>query len=539
MIKFKRTLTSLVILFLVACQHTPPATTSTAVPSLAPSAIPTLSPKTSTETAVPPAAQITTPPDPTADLSGSLPFDWNDPEIYQSGLIPSARDGVDLLATAPVYSMTVNIDPAAGLVTGFQLIRYTNNESLPLDEIFLHLFPNLLGGSIEISNLKVNEQESDWLYENSDASVMRVPLADPLQPGAAVLLAMDFVTAVPQDVGRNYGVFAQVDDVMALAHFYPLVAVYDDNGWHTDPPVEFGDPTFTDAGFYLVNVSAPDEQVVVGSGVVVDEADNGRVHTQTLAAGPARDFYLVLSPDFAVETVTAGETTIRSYAPAAFAEGARQAAEVAANALRVFNPRLGTYPYTELDIVATPTLALGIEYPGVIAITQREYDPETPIYEGMANSVFLETTVAHEMGHQWFYNIVGNDQLLEPWLDEAMAQYVTGLYYEDLYGLPAAESYRQSWDDRWSHVNYAATPIGLPVGVYDGAAYSAIIYGRGPLFVEALAAEMGQDKFTTFLQAYTHQNEWGIATTESFKTLAEATCQCQLTELFDAWVYAK
>lgn len=539
MIKFKSTLASLAILILVACQHTPQAATSTAVPSLAPSAIPALSPETSPETAVPPVAQITTPPNPTTDLSESLSFDWNDPEIYRSGLIPSARDSADLLATAPVYSMTVNIDPAAGLVTGFQLIRYTNNENVTLDEIFLHLFPNLLGGSSEISNLQVDGHEVEWLYENSHASVMRVPLATPLQPGAAALLTMDFVTAVPQDVGRNYGVFAQVDNVMALAHFYPLVAVYDDSGWHIDPPVEFGDPTFTDAGFYLVNVSAPDDQVVVGSGVVVDEADNGRFHTQTLAAGPARDFYLVLSPDFAVATVTVDETTIHSYAPAAFAEGAKQAAEVAANALRVFNPRLGTYPYTELDIVATPTLALGIEYPGVIAITQREYDPETPIYEGMPNSVFLETTVAHEMGHQWFYNIVGNDQLLEPWLDEAMAQYVTGLYYEDLYGTSAAESYRQSWDDRWSHVNYADTPIGLPVGVYDGAAYSAIIYGRGPLFIEALAAEMGQDTLTTFLQAYTNQNKWDIATTESFKTLAEATCQCRLTELFDAWVYDK
>lgn len=539
MIQFKSALASLVILVLVACQHTPQAATSTAVPSQAPSAIPTLSPETSAETAVPPATQITTPPNPTADLSGSPSFAWNDPEIYRSGLIPSAQDDVDLLATAPVYSMTVNIDPADGLVIGFQLIRYTNNENIPLDEIFLHLFPNLLGGSIEISNLQVDGQEVEWLHENSHASVMRVPLAEPLQPGEAALLTMDFVTAVPQDVGRNYGVFAQVDNVMALAHFYPLIAVYDDDGWHTDPPVEFGDPTFTDAGFYLVNISAPDDQVVVGSGVVVDERDNGRFRTQTLAAGPARDFYLVLSPDFAVETVTVGATTIHSYAPAAFAEGAKQAAEVAANALQVFNPRLGIYPYTELDIVATPTLALGIEYPGVIAITQREYDPETPIYDGMPNSVFLETTVAHEMGHQWFYNIVGNDQLLEPWLDEAMAQYITGLYYEDLYGLPAAESYRQSWDDRWSHVNYADTPIGQPVGVYDGAAYSAIIYGRGPLFVEALAAEMGQDTFATFLQAYTNQNKWGIATTESFKTLAEATCQCQLTELFDTWVYAK
>lgn len=522
-----------VTILVVACQNPPQAIPGTAVPPL-----PTVPVESGPETAVPTTAHPQMQTSPVEKAEATTTFNWDDQGIYGPNLIASAQDGLNLLPHASVYSMTLSIVPEEGLVLGQQVIRYTNNEDKPLDKIYFHLFPNLLGGSIEIWNLKMNGQVVDWLYEGEMDNVMQIPLPDPLAAGEQAVITMEFVTAVPQDTGRNYGVFAQVDDVMALAHFYPLLAVYDEEGWHTDPPVEFGDPTFTDAGFYYVTLSAPSDQVVAGSGSVVGQADNGRKQSQTIVAGPARDFYLALSPNYVVETLTVGETTINSYAPAAYAAGAKQAAEVAANALKVFNQRLVPYPYTELDIVATPTLALGIEYPGIIAITQREYDPDNPLSNSIPNSVFLETTVAHEMGHQWFYNIVGNDQLEEPWLDEALAQYVTGLYYLDIYGRAAAESYQESWSDRLDTANNANTPIGLPVSTYEGAAYSAIVYGRGPLFVQALASEMGQATFDTFLQDYVVQNQWEIATTQSFQSLAEAHCQCDLNALFNEWVYA-
>ncbi|MCB8985479.1 MAG: M1 family metallopeptidase [Ardenticatenaceae bacterium] len=526
----------LAVIFLAACQNASPTPPITAVPTTTDipagagieTAVPaTLPSPTSvpTETAVP------------VEPADQTLFNWNDPAIYRSGLTANAQDSLDLLSSRPVYSITLAIDPAAATVSGTAQIRYTNSETVPLDKVYLHLFPNLLGGAIEIDNVAVDGQEAGWLYEGPNDSMLRVELADALPPGEQVVLAMDFTTAVPQSLGRNYGVFAQVDDVMALAHFYPMVAVYDDEGWHTAPPVEFGDPTFADASFYLVTLTAPSEQVIAGSGVVVGEEDDSRMQTVTMAAGPARDFYLALSPNYAIETVETGSTTIRSYAPAKFAAGARQAAEAAANALEVYGTRLGAYPYTELDIVATPTQALGIEYPGIIAITQREYDPDDPLSANVPNSVYLESTVAHEMGHQWFYNVVGNDQLEEPWLDEALAQYATGLYYLDNYGRAAAQSYENSWNDRWNRVNDADIPIGQPVGAYEGAAYSAIVYGRGPLFVKALAETMGQPTFDTFLKDYVSTYQWDIATTEGFQSLAESHCGCDLTDLFNSWVY--
>jgi aminopeptidase N len=131
---------------------------------------------------------------------------------------------------------------------------------------------------------------------------------------------------------------------------------------------------------------------------------------------------------------------------------------------------------------------------------------------------------------------VGNDQANEPWLDEAVTQYVTGLAFLDRYGSAGWQGYVDSWKARWARVDNADLPIGLPAGDYQGREYSAIVYGRGPLFLQALAEEMGQSTFDAFLSDYVQQNEWGIATSSEFKKLAETHCSCDLSNLFSQWV---
>jgi aminopeptidase N len=149
----------------------------------------------------------------------------------------------------------------------------------------------------------------------------------------------------------------------------------------------------------------------------------------------------------------------------------------------------------------------------------------------------LEGTVAHEVGHQYFYNLVGNDQLDDPWLDEAMAQFLMLQYYGDLYGAGGAAGVRDSLNARWNRVELAKIPIGLPVTAYQGAEYGAIVYGRGPLFIEALKDQMGDSSFDAFLRDYTETFSWGIATPEAFQQLAEKHCACDLDALFNEWVY--
>jgi aminopeptidase N len=348
---------------------------------------------------------------------------------------------------------------------------------------------------------------------------------------------MAFAVAAPIGQGGTYGLFGYSDGILALDEAYPHIPVYDDEGWNAEPPIPNGDITYLDASFYVVAVSAPAHLTLVATGVRIDEQLDGGTQIVTFAAGPARDFYLAASDRFEVTTATVGETAVNSYAFPEHQEHSEYALQVASAALASFSQRFGVYPYTELDILALPMGgALGIEYPGVIGLSLALYDPNAQV-SGLPAIDVLESTTAHEVAHQWFYNVVGNDQIDDPWLDEAVVQYATYLYYVDMYGERGAQGYRESWVRRWDRVDGADIPIGMSTGDYDPREYGAIVYGRGPLFVEALAEEMGRDVFDRFLREYYVSHAWSVGTPDSFRGTAEDQCQCDLGRLFEDWVY--
>jgi len=471
--------------------------------------------------------------------SASHPFDvaWDDRTIFREGLIESEQEALGHLPGASVYRIDFQIADDLFLLEGHEQVRYTNREDEPLHDIYFRLFPNTAGGKTTVSALQVDDQEVEPVYEFED-SALRVPLPAALQPGEQAVIQMGFEVQVAREMAGNYGLFGYFEGVLVLDEFYPVIPAYDDEGWNVEVPPPNADLTHFDASFYLVRVTTPDSLTVVASGVEVGREYKADTQILTFAAGPARDFYLAASEDYIVVSETVGETTINSYALSEWTAGAELALQFATNALQGFSKRFGDYPYTEFDIVSTPMQALGMEYPGIIAITLREYDPEVE-FSGVPSQVYLESTLAHEAAHQWFYNVVGNDQIDEPWLDEAVVQYATGLYYVDAYDEAAAQRYRESWYGRWDRVDRADVPIGLPAGDYTGKEYGAIVYGRGPLFIAALAEAMGQETFDQFLRDYYQSNKWGIGAADAFKQLAEDHCQCDLTALFQEWVYQR
>jgi peptidase M1-like protein len=460
---------------------------------------------------------------------------WADRSIYKSGLVESEQSVLEELNGASVYHIEFAIAENLYHVSGHEGIQYTNTESVALNEIEFRLFPNILGGKTEVTNLLAGGQAVTPKFELEN-SLLILPLPSPLEPGQNIVVSMDFKVTVPQSVDLNFGVLAYDGDVLALAHAYPMVAVYDDEGWNAEIPPQAGDLTYADASFYLIRITAPKDVVLVTTGKEIDRTSNSGTQTVTVASGPARDFYLAASPHYEMTSETFGETTIRSFAPDDLKEGAQQAMDAASRAIKVFSDRYGAYPYTEFDIVSTPTLALGIEYPGMTAITSRIYDLDQQI-GGVPAANYLEATVAHETGHQWFYNLVGDDQLDDPWLDESLTQFATLQYFEDVDGPQGAAGFHQSLDARWARVNYEKIPIGLPVASYQGVQYGAIVYGRGPLFFEVLREEMGVASFDAFLKDYTEQLTWKIATPEFLQSLAEKHCGCDLDALFQDWVY--
>ena len=469
------------------------------------------------------------------DPFNPLEVSFDDYSLFNSGLTETERDQLDFSGDKSFYLLDVKISDDLTVLEGKMKVRYTNTEEVPLEEIFLLLYANLMGEGASVSNLQVDGVPSSYVSEFFE-SVLRIDLSSALQPGDSTILEMDFETVIPQEKSGNYGLFGHFDEMVVLQEFFPLIPVYDDEGWDIDRPPPHGDLTYLDASYFIVRVQAPQDLKLITSGVTLGRATDDGVQSETFAIGPARDVYIAASENFDVVSAKVGSTTVNSYAFPHLDEGSKFALDVTLNALESFNNRFGPYPYSELDVVATSMDALGMEYPGVIAVSDVLYDLDARPY-GIPSRMILESTLAHEVAHQWFYNTVANDQVDEPWMDEAIVQYVTGLYYLDQYGEGGMEGYRQSWRDRWQRVENAPIPIGLPSGDYDGSSYGAIVYGRGPLFVDELAGIMGSEVFDDFLRAYYTQNKWGIGTGEAFRQLAEEFCQCDLSGPFEEWVY--
>lgn len=462
---------------------------------------------------------------------------WEDRSPFYLGLIPNEQSILDELPGASSYRIDLQISDDLLSLSGYERVSYTNQEEDPLTEVIFRLYPNLFSGKLTIDALLVDGEIQQPQLEYLESALV-VPFEDSLQPGDEVIIDLDFTLEIPTTPSGNYGLFGYIDGFLVLHEFFPIIPVYDDEGWNVEIPPPYGDVSYFDAAFFLVRVSAPASLAVVASGMAVDQIGIGDRQVVTFAAGPAREFYMAASEQFGLIEIVKDDTTIRSYYGPGMGQAGEAALTFASAALDSFNNRFGPYPYTELDIISTPIRALGMEYPGLIAIASTLYEPQATAAGSSASSL-LETIVAHEVAHQWFFNVVGNDQVDEPWLDEAMAQYATWLYYVDRYGIQNVQWYRDSWVSRWQRVDGANLPIGLPTAGYDSREYSAIVYGRGPLFIEALAESMGEETFSRFLKNYYQTYQWGISTGPAFQELAEQHCECDLSKLFKEWVYPK
>jgi len=418
-----------------------------------------------------------------------------------------------------------------------EIVNYFNSESEPIEEISFLLFPNYEDGAVTVTELQVDGVEANISQEDL-FTALRIDLPEPLKPGESIVFEMDFSLGIPTEMGGNYGLFGYFEDVLVLDTFYPLIPAYDENGWYKSFPQPNGDHSYQDASFYVVQVQAPADMKLASSGVAVNHQEEEGRQTVVFAAGPARDFYLAGSQKYVELSEQVGDLTVKVFAKEEYSLHQGYALEYALKAIEILSERVGDYPYTEFEVVSSPMRALGIEYPGITSIVVDEFIPGE-LY-GVPSEVYLESTLAHEVGHMWFYNAIGNDQQNEPWVDEALVQYMTYIYYLDNYG--SGEGYANSWYGRWQRVEFAEIPIGMPAGKYyseetGGMAYGAIVYGRGPIFFLALEQEYGLETVLAAIEDYYATHLWGIAGAEDLRAALEGACDCDLSVEFEEWVY--
>ena len=424
------------------------------------------------------------------------------------------------------YDIQLAVDPSRSRVTGHQDVLYTNTEEIPLEELYLRLFPatTSFGGAMTVTHLLMGGSLVTPAIE-LEGSALRLPLRPALLPGQAITLSMDLTTTVPRDGLHGYGQLSSSQSVMALPNVYPLIPVYDDEGWNMEIAPSYGDAVYSDVAVYRVRVTVPSTMTLVTTG----SCTTPMAETWNCTAAPTRDFMLVASERYQRVSRLVEGTVVNSYFYPEHEPEGSEVLQIAVDALVTFTEMFGPYPYAELDIVETPTRAGGIEYPGLVVIGERLYDTGTK----------LEWVVAHEVAHQWWYAVVGNDQVDEPWLDESLAQYSTLLYYERIHNPRAAEDILND-QFLYAHTGLVLRgddrPVGLPVSAYSPNSYISVVYNKGPLYFHSLREDVGDDSFFTILQTYYVRHRYRIATAESFLTTVQIVTGDPHSDLFEEWI---
>ncbi len=204
------------------------------------------------------------------------------------------------------------------------------------------------------------------------------------------------------------------------------------------------------------------------------------------------------------------------------------ALEMITAAFGVFSDQFGPYPFTEFDVVDAPVSIGGYEFPGMVYV-----DDQLRRVGSLADYRYI---VAHEVAHQWWYGLVGNDSVEEPWLDESLASYSAAIYLEQVEGRAAGDALVAYWRRAYGQPRGADPLVNSSALEFAGwAAYRSPAYYQGALFLDALREELGDASFFLLIRRYLTDFRYTSATTEDFLRLAEEIACRDLDPLFAQW----
>jgi hypothetical protein len=376
----------------------------------------------------------------------------------------------------PRYTLTVNVDLPSNTVSGTLAVRFTPD--LNTDRLVFRLWPNGpvqagAGAHLAVGNITVGGASAPSSFAN--ATTLDIPGSFPA--GQPQDIAMNWRLALPGAVNDRV---ARIGDAVRLGSFFPILPWESGLGWDVDPPTtQFAEAsTAPTADFDVTATTNPPDLGVLASGVP------DRPGHWTAAA--VRDFAMSTGR-FAIATATAhvpdpvavtvGASAGTGVNPATFAAKA-------VSVLQTHSSRFGPYAWSTYTLAITPDLTGGIEYP-------------TFVMQGPST---IGRTTSHELGHEWFYSLVGNDQGRDPWLDEGLATYAEGRY-EGTIGTMATTNIPSG----------AAGHLGDPMTYWSGVSHSLYNLGVYIQGAKALASLGDLNLVDCGLRIYAARNAYRIA----------------------------
>ncbi|GAA4904307.1 peptidase M1-like protein [Actinomycetospora succinea] len=397
----------------------------------------------------------------------------------------------------PSVDLSYDLAPDLRSATGRESVTFTPDQRVC--ELVFRSWPNAPSPASEGNALRVTDAAVDGrptapvvrpagAPAGDDGTLVELPLPACVDAGTTVRADLGFTLRLGVDADERLGTSA---GTAWFGSAFPMLAWVRGQGWVRDDAVRIPGETAVSEEFRLdaLRVTAPAGAAVSGVGRPEGTAPGPRpdTTTHTFRADGVRDVAVAVGAYRVLERDVAG-TRLHLLTPVTGTRVApeRWAAEIDGSLGRL-EDMLGPMPQSDLWVAIAPSQSSGIEFPGALQFGDTAPDE-------------LPELVAHELAHQWFYGLVGNDQGRHPWLDEAFTTYaqarVTG-----------------------TEENYAGVPVrgdlGLPMAAWAERGfgpYNTGVYVQGASVLLAAREQAGHDRFDEALRAYVADTAHRVAT---------------------------
>jgi len=353
------------------------------------------------------------------------------------------------------YKLNVDFNPDKKLLTVEEIINWKNLTEYSTNEIQFHLYANAFSNNktelgkkfdfdeseqtkIQIRSLAVNGIVRQFEYfqpeiDNPfDSTVARIDFDKPILPGDSVVIEIEYELRIPR--GRLRFGYAAGREFYFIAQWFPKLGVFKDGKWicsQYHPYTEF----YSDFADYEVTINLPTDYIVGSTGQLINEVVDDSVKSLTYSAEKVIDFALSASPEFYTESKNYQSKFGKDIGVTFLIQPENKKLinrkfQAAFNTIEYLEQYIGEFPYSQITLVDAPRTANigGMEYPTIVTYF-------TPLFSPIEIQR-PESTIIHEIIHQYFYAAVSSNEVYEAWLDEGLTTYIEAKILYEYYGNP-------------------------------------------------------------------------------------------------------
>jgi len=476
------------------------------------------------------------------------------------------------------YDIDVTLDDSLHTLSAYEKLTYTNNSPDELDFIWFHIWPNAYKnnetafskqkfdngstrfyfandddrGYIDSLDFKIGGESINWEYHPEWIDVAKVHLPNLLKPGESVLIETPFYVKIPLVFSR----LGHSGKHYEITQWYPKPAVYDSDGWHPMPYLDQGE-FYSEFGTFDVKITLPENYRIMATGDLIngeaeyawldslandgdklhkldkkefkirikelnkrDDDKSEKMKTLHFHQEKVHDFAWFSDPNWIVrkgelkfEESGRSVTLWSMYLPknAGLWE---YSIEYLNDATYWYSKFYLEYPYNHVTAVdGDMSAGGGMEYPNITVISE------------FPSKDMLEYVIMHEVGHNWFYGILGSNERDHAWLDEGLNEYTNIRYWEKKYKdrgetviisdfiqnkLKIGNNLKMSWLNYFGY-NFRALPgdeqsIDMTSAEFESINYGVLVYYKTAIFTYFLQHYLGEEKMNMIMQEF--YNKW-------------------------------